>query len=139
MAKNGVLTFSTDSSINVIDITGDVAGFVAESGCREGAVLVFVNGSTASVSTIEYEPGLRKDIVEALQRLFPPGKEYHHHLTWNDGNGYSHIMATFMKPSITVPIRAGRLVLGTWQQIILLDFDNKPRRREVILQCLASA
>ena len=78
MAKNGVLTFSTDSSINVIDITGDVAGFVAESGCREGAVLVFVNGSTASVSTIEYEPGLRKDIVEALQRLFPKGKDEIH-------------------------------------------------------------
>ena len=114
------------------------AAFVTRSGCREGALLVFVNGSTASVSTIEYEPGLVQDITDALSRLFPPGQDYAHHKTWNDGNGYAHIMATVMKPSVTVPIRNTQLVLGTWQQIILMDFDNKPRQREVVLQVLAS-
>ena len=139
MNTRGSLLFETDSTINVIDITGEARAFVRRSGCREGALLVFVNGSTASVSTIEYEPGLVRDITEALTRLFPPEQDYHHHQAWHDGNGYSHVMATLMKPSITIPIVEGDLLLGTWQQIVVLDFDNKPRRRQVILQCLAAA
>ena len=139
MKKHTSVFLKTDSSINVFDITNEAQAFVDSVGCEDGALLVHINGSTASVSTIEHEPGLVKDIQEALKKLFPPDAHYHHHLTWNDGNGYSHIMATFMKPSITVPIIDGRLALGTWQQIIVLDFDNKPRRREVVLQCLAPA
>ena len=130
------LYLNTTAKIDVIDITDKARSFVDSLRCREGALVVHINGSTASVSTIEYEPGLIKDITEALMRLFPPTADYHHHLTWNDGNGYSHVMATFMKPSITVPIIDGQLALGTWQQIIVLDFDNNPRRRHVILQCL---
>jgi len=126
----------TSASIDIINITDEVVDFVNKINCKSGAMLVFINGSTASVSTIEYEPGLIKDIKSALTTLFPPNKNYEHHKTWNDGNGYSHIMATFMKPSITIPIKNGKLILGTWQQIILLDFDNKPRKREVILKIL---
>jgi secondary thiamine-phosphate synthase enzyme len=136
MRTHTSLRLDTDAKITIFDITDKARAFVESLGCTDGALVVHINGSTASVSTIEYEPGLIKDITEALVKLFPPDADYHHHLTWNDGNGYSHVMATFMKPSITVPIIDGRLALGTWQQIIVLDFDNKPRRREVILQYL---
>lgn len=136
MSNHTTLNFKTTSDIDVIDITSDAQEFVSTNGIKDGALLVFTNGSTASVSTIEYEPGLVKDIKIALKKLFPPDIDYYHHQTWNDGNGYSHVMSTIMKPSITVPIIDGRLTLGTWQQIILLDFDNKNRRREVILKLL---
>lgn len=126
----------SSSDIDVTDITQEVREFVRSTQCENGAVLVFVNGSTASISTIEYEPGLIRDIKENLKRLFPPNANYHHHKTWNDGNGYSHIMATLMKPSITVPVINAEPILGTWQQIILLDFDNKAKRREIILKLL---
>jgi secondary thiamine-phosphate synthase enzyme len=139
MKMHTSLYLDTDTKINVIDITDKARSFVESLRCAEGALVIHINGSTASVSTIEYEPGLIKDITEALVKLFPPTDDYHHHLTWNDGNGYSHVMATVMKPSITIPIIEGNLALGTWQQIIVLDFDNKPRRRQVILQCLPVA
>jgi secondary thiamine-phosphate synthase enzyme len=129
--------YKTTSSIDIIDITRDIQDFVRNSEADEGAILVFVNGSTASVSTIEYEPGLITDIKETLLSLFPREKAYKHNLTWNDGNGYSHIMATFMKPSILVPFVNKEPILGTWQQIILLDFDNKPRKREIIVKILS--
>jgi len=126
----------TNEEINVINLTNEVENFIAKSALTDGAVIVHVTGSTASVSTIEYEPGLIKDIKKNLLKLFPKDNHYHHHETWNDGNGYSHIMATIMKPSIIVPILKGRLALGTWQQIILMDFDNKPRNREVLLKII---
>jgi secondary thiamine-phosphate synthase enzyme len=123
--------YNTTSDIDVINITDDVKNFVSSSKVKEGMVLIHVDGSTASISTIEYEPGLIIDIKEALLKLFPKNHDYKHHETWNDGNGYSHIMATFLKPSITVPVINGKLKLGTWQQIILMDFDNKPRKRNL--------
>ena len=137
MKTHQSLYFKTTPAIDVINITEEVSFFVKEIGTSDAAILIFINGSTASVSTIEYEPGLIKDIKESLKKLFPPGDDYHHHQTWHDGNGYSHIMATFMKPSIIVPVISGKLTLGTWQQIILLDFDNKPRQREVILKLIS--
>jgi secondary thiamine-phosphate synthase enzyme len=130
------LIYKTTTDIDVIDITGDIENFIGNTNHPKNAVIVHINGSTASVSTIEYEPGLVYDIKEALLSLFPREKNYKHHETWNDGNGYSHVMATIMKPSIVVPIEKNKLVLGTWQQIILMDFDNKPRKRSVILKLL---
>ena len=100
----------------------------------EGQVLVFINGSTAAISTIEYEPGLLKDIPETLDKIAPMNTSYHHDDTWHDGNGYAHVRSALMGSSFTVPVVEGKLVLGTWQQIILLDFDNGPRNRNVTLQ-----
>jgi secondary thiamine-phosphate synthase enzyme len=100
----------------------------------EGQLLIFINGSTAAISTVEYEPGLLKDIPDALDKIAPMNTRYHHDDTWHDGNGYAHVRSTLMGSSFTVPVFEGRLVLGTWQQIILLDFDNSPRNRNVTLQ-----
>jgi secondary thiamine-phosphate synthase enzyme len=131
------ISLESTTDIDIFDITSECNSFVNQSKIKNGALIVYINGSTASVSTIEYEPGLVKDIKNCLKRLFPPTDHYYHHETWNDGNGYSHIMATIMKPSITIPIIEGNLALGTWQQIITLDFDNKPRSRDVILKLLS--
>jgi len=107
---------------------------VKESGIRNGTATVFVPGSTASVTTIEYEPNLIKDVKKALDRLAPYGKDYEHHKTWGDDNGASHVRAALMGPGITVPFEKGKLLLGTWQQIVLVDFDTGPRKREMVLQ-----
>jgi secondary thiamine-phosphate synthase enzyme len=109
---------------------------VAASKVRNGLVTVFVQGSTASVSTIEFEPGLVADLQRTLEKLIPSNVPYDHDLRWGDGNGFSHIRAAIMGPSLTVPINNGRLALGTWQHIILVDFDNRPRRREILLQII---
>ena len=101
---------------------------------REGQVLVFVAGSTAGVTTVEFEPGLVKDLNEFFQKIIPEGPDYHHHNTWGDDNGSSHVRASLLKPSLTIPFRDGRLLLGTWQQVVVIDFDTRPRRRKVILQ-----
>ena len=116
------------------DITSQVAGFLDKSGLKDGLCCVAVAGSTAAISTIEYEPGLLKDIPEFLEKLLPSGKSYHHDETWHDGNGFSHMRSFLLKTSHTVPFTEGRLLLGTWQQIVVADFDNKPRQRKVIVQ-----
>ena len=121
---------------DMIDITQEVASFVSESKIKDGIVTIFVSGSTASVSTVEYEPGLLKDIPRALDKIAPYGPDYAHHETWHDDNGASHVRSTLMGPGITVPFEKGRLTLGTWQQIIILDFDTRPRKREVVLQIM---
>lgn len=126
---------STRGHTDIVDVTGPLQQAVADSGIREGILVAFVAGSTASLSHVEYEPGLLEDIPEALDRIAPPG-DYHHHATWDDGNGHSHVRATLMGPSVSIPVRGGRLPLGTWQQVILLDFDNKPRRRRVLVQLM---
>jgi secondary thiamine-phosphate synthase enzyme len=95
---------------------------------------VFVAGSTAAVTTVEYEPGLVADMHEAMDRLYPKDLEYEHHLRWGDGNGHSHVRASFLGPSLSVPVVDGRLLLGTWQQIVFMELDNKPRTREVFVQ-----
>jgi secondary thiamine-phosphate synthase enzyme len=118
------------------DLTGMVAKVVQESGIQTGIVQIFTVGSTAAVGTIEFEPGLQKDLPEALDRLLPPSKNYGHEQTWHDGNGHSHLQATMLGPSLTVPISGGRLLLGTWQQIFHLECDIRPRERTVIVTVL---
>jgi len=116
------------------DITELVAQAVAQSGCDAGIATVFVVGSTAGVTTIEYEPGAVADLNQFFEHAAPREAEYRHHLRWGDDNGSSHVRAALLGPSLTVPFAAGKLVLGTWQQIMLLEFDTRPRRREVVIQ-----
>ncbi len=132
------LKFETSSATDVIDITGDIQAAVKKAGLENGACVLFCPGSTASISTIEFEPGAVRDLKEALEKLAPEDGNYHHEEAWHDGNGYSHVRAALMKPGITVPVMNGKLTLGTWQQLILLDFDNKPRHRTVLVQVLES-
>ncbi len=115
------------------DITDDVAEVVRASGVRTGVAHIFVVGSTGAVGTIEFEPGLQRDLPELLDKLIPPSRSYGHELAWHDGNGHSHLQATWLGPDLTVPVRDGRLVLGTWQQIFHLECDIKPRRREIVV------
>jgi secondary thiamine-phosphate synthase enzyme len=115
------------------DVTQQVARVVVESGVRTGVVHVFNVGSTAAVGAIEFEPGLERDLPELLDRLIPPSRDYGHERAWHDGNGHSHLQATWLGPSISVPVAKGELVLGTWQQIFHLECDIKPRRRTVVV------
>ncbi|MCG8450049.1 MAG: secondary thiamine-phosphate synthase enzyme YjbQ [Pirellulales bacterium] len=118
------------------DITGDVAEVVERSGMQAGVVHVFNVGSTASIGAIEFEPGLERDLPELLDKLIPPNIEYGHEQAWHDGNGHSHLQATWLGPALSVPISAGSLVLGTWQQIFHLECDVKPRRRRIVVTVL---
>ena len=131
-------TLRTTSDIDVLDITGPVLEIVRKSGLGNGQVCVFIGGSTASVTTIEYEPGVVRDLIRILKQIAPPDEPYEHDAAWGDGNGYSHVLAALLGPSRSFPISDGRVPLGTWQQIVLVDCDNKPRRRVVTVQCLGS-
>lgn len=115
------------------DLTDEVARIVGDSGVASGTAHVFNVGSTASIGTIEYEPGLLEDLPNMLDRLIPPGRDYGHERAWHDGNGHSHLQATWLGPSLTVPVRGGRLLLGTWQQVFHLECDVKPRQRTVVV------
>jgi secondary thiamine-phosphate synthase enzyme len=115
------------------DLTERVAEIVADSGVKTGIVNVFNVGSTAAVGTIEFEPGLRRDLPEILDKLIPPSREYGHEQAWHDGNGHSHLQATLLGPSLTVPVSSGAPVLGTWQQIFHLECDVRGRERTVII------
>lgn len=119
---------------DIIDITERVSDCVAGSRLKDGTVTVFVPGSTAGLTTIEYEPGLLKDLPHCFEIIAPRGGEYHHNLRWQDGNGFSHVRAAVLGPSLTVPFSNKKMHLGTWQQIVLIDFDNRPRSRELIVQ-----
>ena len=119
---------------DVVDITALAAGAVTRSGLRDGILNVFVPGATAGVTTIEYESGAVQDLRAAIERLAPKTIPYDHDRRWGDGNGYSHVRAALLKPGLAVPFQDGRLLLGTWQQIILIDFDNRPRTRDLIFQ-----
>ncbi|HMK92999.1 MAG TPA: secondary thiamine-phosphate synthase enzyme YjbQ [Thermoleophilia bacterium] len=119
---------------DILDLTEQVQRVVERHGFRQGQALVFVSGSTAGLTTVEHEPGLLQDLPALFERLAPRKMRYHHEDTWHDGNGHSHVRASLLGPSLTVPFEAGRLLLGTWQQIILIDFDNRPREREVVVQ-----
>lgn len=129
------LTFRTTAETDILDLTPQVAEIVTVSGVLEGQALVFTPGSTAGVTTLEFEPGAVADLKRIFEEIAPADGEYEHNLRWGDGNGYSHVRAALLGPSLTVPVAAGRLVLGTWQQIILCDFDNKRNReRRVVVQ-----
>jgi secondary thiamine-phosphate synthase enzyme len=118
------------------DITRDVADVVQRSGIQDGNVTLFVVGSTAALTTFEYEPGLIKDLQEFYDRLAPINKPYHHDQTWGDANGFSHVRASLTGPSLVVPFEKGHLFLGTWQQVVLAEFDNRPRERTVVVQIM---
>lgn len=115
------------------DITERVEQIVKRSGIYTGIAHIFNIGSTGSISTIEFEPGLRRDLPELLDRLIPPGRDYGHEQTWHDGNAHSHLQATWLGPALTVPVQQGRLKLGTWQQIFHLECDIKPRQRQIVV------
>jgi secondary thiamine-phosphate synthase enzyme len=127
---------STKGQGDAKDITDKVAAAIAASGARSGTATVFVVGSTAGVTTIEFEPGAVADLNKVFERLAPRDADYQHHLRWGDDNGSSHVRAALLGPSITVPFVDGALTLGTWQQLMLLEFDTRPRRREVVVQVI---
>jgi len=119
---------------DIIDITREVADAVRKSKANDGIVSVFVSGATGALTTVEYESGLVNDLKEAFEKLAPRNGDYAHNSRWGDGNGFSHVRASLLGPSITIPFSGGKLVLGTWQQIIFVDFDNRPRSRNIVVQ-----
>jgi len=123
----------TRGESEVIDVTREVAAIVAESGARDGLVHLFVPGATAGLTTIEFEPGCVADLQAAFERVAPRHADYEHNERWGDGNGFSHVRAALLGPSLSVPLGEGRLLLGTWQQLILVDFDNHPRERRLVV------
>lgn len=134
-----ILTFQTKGHTDIIDITKEVEKVVEKEKIKEGVVTVFVKGSTAAITTIEADDNLYKDLKEVLEKIAPMGKDWRHHQTWGDDNGGSHIRAAIFGPSLSIPIINGRLYLGTWQKIVLLDFDTSSRRREVLATCLRNS
>ncbi|NIO09983.1 MAG: YjbQ family protein, partial [Deltaproteobacteria bacterium] len=126
----------TQGFCDIINITSKVQNQVEKDGVREGLASIFVSGSTAALTTMEYEPGLIQDVKEFLEKIVPSNRRYHHDDRWGDDNGFSHLRASLLGPSVQVPIGSGKLLLGTWQQIVLLDFDNRPRQREILLQLM---
>lgn len=126
----------TQGYCDIIDITAKVQGQIQKEKIHRGLATLFVSGSTAALTTIEYEPGLVEDLKELLERFIPSNKKYHHDDRWGDDNGFSHLRAALLGPSLQIPIESGRLLLGTWQQIVLLDFDNRPRTREIMIQIM---
>ena len=121
------------------DLTDEVARAVGSSGIRTGTVNVFNVGSTGAIGTIEFEPGLQKDLPSMLDKLLPPNREYGHEQAWHDGNGHSHLQATMLGPSLTVPIKDGKMVLGTWQQVFHLECDIKPRQRTIVVTVIGES
>jgi secondary thiamine-phosphate synthase enzyme len=133
----GLLRLETEGEAAIVDLTEGVLAVVRQSGVGSGVVSVFVTGSTAAVTTMEYEPGGVADLQELVERLVPRGGEYQHNVLNADDNAHAHLRASLIGPSETVPLVGGRLVLGTWQQIVLIDFDDRPRRREVHVQVVS--
>ncbi|MHB8893872.1 MAG: secondary thiamine-phosphate synthase enzyme YjbQ [Candidatus Geothermincolia bacterium] len=127
---------STRGDADIVDVTSDVSEAIRRSGVQSGTVTVFVPGATASVTTVEYEPGLVEDLDELFERLVPQGHDYHHNKRWQDGNGHSHVRASLIGPSLTVPFTGGKMELGIWQQVIVIDFDNRARDREIVCQII---
>ena len=131
MIKNKIIKFETKGFNDIVDITKEASDFASEF--TEGLLNVFVQGSTLSVTTIEYEEGVIEDLKNAISRIAPEDIEYIHNLKWGDGNGFSHVRSAILGPSISIPINEGLLRLGTWQQIVVIDFDNRPRSRKAFL------
>jgi secondary thiamine-phosphate synthase enzyme len=129
--KTFTLEVKTTAGTDILDLTAAVTAQVKQTGVAEGLLTLFISGSTAALSTIEFESGVVNDLRAAIERLFPQDIPYEHDRRWGDGNGYAHVRAAFLKPSLGIPLAEGRLQLGTWQQIVLLDFDNRPRQRRI--------
>ena len=135
MIKNKIIKFETKGFNDIIDITREASDFASEY--AEGLLNVFVQGSTLSVTTIEYEEGVIEDLKNAISRIAPEDIDYIHNLKWGDGNGFSHVRSAILGPSISIPINDGLLRLGTWQQIVVIDFDNRPRSRKAFLSIVS--
>lgn len=136
MAFQERIDLSTSGHGDMHDVSGRVADIVSRSGVQTGIANVHVVGSTGAVGTIEFEPGLQRDLPEIFDKLMPPGRHYGHEQAWHDGNAHSHLQATTLGPSLTVPIGEGAPILGTWQQIFFLECDVKPRQRELVVTVL---
>ena len=136
MVVTKTISLQTKGQCDIIDITSQVARQVAEADINSGTATVFVAGSTAGVATIEFESGVLSDLNAMWERIIPQGISYDHDRAWGDGNGYSHVRASLLGASLVVPFNDKRLTLGTWQQIVLIDFDNRPRSRQIILQIM---
>ena len=132
--KKDTIEVETKAGTDVINLTQKVSKIVENMNIKEGQVLLFISGSTAAITTIEFESGVLNDLKQAIERLVPENIHYEHNLRWGDGNGYSHVRASLLGPSLTVPLNNGKMILGTWQQIVLIDFDNRPRNRKILIQ-----
>jgi len=129
---NKTFSFNTKGSGDLVDITEKMHAALRETDLKKGTLNVFVVGSTAAITTFEFEPGLIKDIRDLFERIAPAAVAYNHDETWHDANGFSHVRASLQGPSLTVPFEKGKLLLGTWQQVVLAEFDNRPRKRQII-------
>ena len=136
MVYSDTFPLRTKGFSDTIDITGKVTRVIQHSGIKNGLVTVFCKGSTGSITTIEYESGVIKDLQKALEKIVPSNIPYEHDKRWGDGNGFSHVRAALMKPSLTVPLIKQQLILGTWQQIVFMDFDNRNRQREIVVHII---
>lgn len=130
------ITITSNGESDIIDITRQTDEAIKESTLQDGVVVIFVSGSTAAITTIEYEPGLKKDFPKMLARIAPRGIEYEHDNTWHDGNGHSHVRASLIGPSLTVPFKDRRMMLGIWQQIVVVEMDTRRRERTIVLQII---
>jgi secondary thiamine-phosphate synthase enzyme len=136
---NAIITEKTAGFCDIIDITAKVREHLEKESIQNGLATLFVSGSTAALTTIEHEPGLIQDLKEFVEKIIPSDRRYHHDDRWGDDNGFSHLRASLFGPSLAIPIEHGQLRLGTWQQIVLLDFDNRARTREITVQFMGES
>lgn len=136
MISHKQLSIQTKGENDTLDITSDLEKLLCEAGLKDGLLTVFCPGSTGGLTTIEYESGAVKDLKTALERVAPRKGNYAHNTRWGDGNGFSHVRSSLLGPSIVIPVKSGKLTLGTWQQVIFIDFDNKPRSRNLVVQIM---
>ena len=136
MVSADTITLSTKGFTDVIDITDEVTKIAGESGIQNGLVTIFCPGSTGGITTIEFESGVINDLKKAIEKILPSNIPYEHDKRWGDGNGFSHVRAALIKPSLSIPVVKGKLALGTWQQIVFIDFDNRERDRKVVVQII---
>lgn len=133
---NEIIKLNTQGNGDLLDITAELSGCLKKSKLKKGNLTVFVIGSTAAITSFEYEPGLIKDVRDLYERLIPQDKHYAHDAAWGDANGFSHLRAALQGPSLVIPFDNGKLFLGTWQQVVLAEFDNRPRERQIVVQII---
>ena len=136
MVHTEELQIETKGFCDIVNITDPMHETIEKSGFHHGSITAFCPGATGGITTIEYEPGLLKDLPELFEKLIPSDRSYHHDDTWHDGNGFSHLRSALVGPEVTVPFIGGKMTLGTWQQVVFLDFDNRPRQRKLVLHVM---
>lgn len=130
------IKLSTKGNCDIVNITAEVENAIKSLKAKDGICVLSCPGSTVGITTIEYEPGILNDFKELMEKLVPSNRQYHHDGTWGDANGFSHLRSALIKPFLTIPIENGKLLLGTWQQIVFVDFDNRPREREIVIKVI---